>query len=69
MPLLPILECPDPRLRTLASEVDAGRIADPVRSSKRRRGSSSLPMARRCSRAWRSTYVIYARSCQHGQGI
>jgi len=30
MPLLPILECPDPRLRTLASTVDAGRIADPA---------------------------------------
>jgi len=30
MPLLPILECPDPRLRTLASEVTADRIADPA---------------------------------------
>jgi len=30
MPLLPILECPDPRLRTLASEVEAERIADPA---------------------------------------
>jgi len=30
MPLLPILECPDPRLRTRASEVDADGIADPA---------------------------------------
>jgi len=30
MSLLPILECPDPRLRTLASAVEPGRIADPA---------------------------------------
>jgi len=28
MPVLPILECPDPRLRTLAEAVDAQAIAD-----------------------------------------
>jgi len=30
MPLLPILECPDPRLRTLASTVEAEHIAAPA---------------------------------------